>query len=346
MTTNLENLSATLISVLTAFEAGMRRLHPLAVPDIRGELAVYEPVLTVVRASLETEDGDAGPEDGRQALLRACDFLLQAVRNFGREDNLQDAFLSALRASRRTCRAQEALFPLCRLFPAVHRYFLETGADVLPEATSGDSSVGLLHVGANRDLRTRGGYSLYIPPASSGERARPLVVALHGGYSHGRDFIWTWLREARSRRFVLLAPTSEAMTWSIGRIDLDGKALTQHLEEVCSRIPVDRSRILLTGMSDGGTFALALGLSGNSSFPSIAPVSCALPPVDTRQAGGKRVFWVHGAQDWIFPVERTVQACRVLRQSGVDIRLKVIPDLSHAYPREANGMILQWFGAP
>ncbi len=344
MTTNLENSSAMLVSVLTAFEAGMRTLHPLLIPAIRGELAVYEPVLADVRASLGTEDAAAGPEDGRRELLRACDFLLQAVRNFGGEGDLQDAFFSALRASRRTYRAQEALFPLCSLFPVIDRYFLEPGADLLPESSTGDSSVGLFHVGANRDLRTRGGYSLYVPPFPSQTSVRPLVIALHGGYNHGRDFIWTWLREARSRGFVLLAPTSQAMTWSIGRVDADGELLMRHLEDVCSRVPIDRSRVLLTGMSDGGTFALDLGLTRQGIFSKIAAVSCALPPVKINRAEEKHVLWVHGAQDWIFPVERTVQACRVLQQSGVDIKLKVVPDLSHAYPREENDTILKWFG--
>jgi len=346
MTANLESISVTLVSVLTAFEAGMRKLQPLMIPAIRGELAVHEPALAAVRASLGTEGGAAGPEDGRRELLRACDFLVQAVRNFGGGEDLQDAFISALRASRKICRAEEALFPLCRLFPAVHRYFLETGADVLPEATTGDSGCGLFHVGANRDLRARGGYSIYIPSTSSSTDARPLVIALHGGYGHGRDFIWTWIREARSRGFVLCAPTAQAMTWSIGRVETDAQMLMRHLEEVCTRVPVDRNRILLTGMSDGGTFALALGLTRDNIFSKIAAVSCALPPVKISRAGEKHVLWVHGAQDWIFPVERTVQACRYLQQSGVDIKLKVIPDLSHAYPREANDMILKWFGSP
>jgi len=96
-------------------------------------------------------------------------------------------------------------------------------------------------------------------------------------------------------------------------------------------------------MSDGGTFALALGLSENSPYSAIAPVSCALPPVNLHQTKGKRILWVHGAQDWIFPVVRTIQACRYLQQSGVDIRLKVIEDLSHTYPREENDTILKWW---
>ena len=40
----------------------------------------------------------------------------------------------------------------------------------------------------------------FYPPAAF---MRPWTVVtymfLHGGFGHGRDFLWTWLREARSR---------------------------------------------------------------------------------------------------------------------------------------------------
>jgi phospholipase/carboxylesterase len=96
-------------------------------------------------------------------------------------------------------------------------------------------------------------------------------------------------------------------------------------------------------MSDGGTFALAVGISQDCSYSAIAPVSCALPPVDMEHAKGKRLYWVHGAQDWMFPVSRIIQACKDLSRSGADIKLKVVHDLSHTYPREENDAILRWF---
>lgn len=343
---NLENISAILISALTAFEKGLRQLNPMTISAIRDKLTAHVQTLTASREALLTVEQNNPDRQNYQGLLRACDLMLHAVRNFGNEESLQAAYISALRASRKYCRAQEALFPLCGLFPQVNQYFLETGADsaLTPAQKTRNPDAGLFHAGANQDLYARSGYSLYIPETYRQEPAWPLVVALHGGYSHGRDFVWTWLREARSRGFVVLSPTSQAMTWSIAHAQDDGQMLIRHLEEVCSRVSIDRSRILLTGMSDGGTFALALGMSGGSPFQMIAPVSCALPPLDMRHAPGKRVLWVHGAQDWIFPVARTVQACRDLRQSGADIHLKVIPDLSHTYPREANDIILKWFG--
>ncbi|KAF0157895.1 MAG: hypothetical protein FD159_1251 [Syntrophaceae bacterium] len=346
MTMDLENISAILVAALTAFEKGLRKLNPLAISAIRDELTVQVPTLAASRAFLSAVDQNAREEDGCQGLLRACDFILSAIRNFANEEDIQAAYISALRAARKSCRAQEALFPLCGVFLEVNRYFLEPGvtSPLPPKQKAHCDSTGIIHAGSSQHPHARGGYSLYIPETYSSERAWPLVVALHGGYSHGRDFIWSWLREARSRGFVLFAPTSQAMTWSIAHVEVDGQTLIRHLEEVCSRVHIDRNRILLTGMSDGGTFALAMGMSGESSYPLIAPVSCALPPVDMRQARGKRILWVHGAQDWIFPVSWAVQACRDLLQSGADIKLKVVEDLSHTYPRETNDSILTWFG--
>ena len=51
------------------------------------------------------------------------------------------------------------------------------------------------------------------------------VVALHGGSGSGRDFLWTWLREARGRRFLLAAPTAQGPTWSLMGPDLDSRNL-------------------------------------------------------------------------------------------------------------------------
>ncbi len=340
-----EHMARILVAASKAFDAGMRRLNPLVLAEIRNGLLVHLEPLREVGRRLRDDALSGGDEEVRAGLLRACDFLQNAIKNFADEEDLRAAYISALRAARKHCRALEILYSLCGFFPEVNRYFLETGATgVLPAAKMPPEGTGLIHDDSSQHRHERGGYSLYIPEDYTPDRARPLVVALHGGYGHGRDFIWTWLAEARSRGFVVFAPTSQDMTWSMDHVEADGRLLSRHLERVCARVHIDRSRILLTGMSDGGTFALALGLSANGVYPAIAPVSAALPPFDPERAKSKRILWVHGAQDWIFPAQRTVQSCRYLRQAGADIKLKMIDDLSHAYPREANAAILDWFG--
>lgn len=340
-----EQMAQILVAASKAFDAGMRRLNPIALDEIRNGLLVHLDPLREARRHLGDDGLNGRDQEVRAGLLRACDFLQHAIRNFADEEDLQAAYISALRAARKQCRALEVLYPLCGVFPAVNRYFLEPGAtDMSPVEITRPEGTGLIHDDVSQNAHTRGGYSLYVPEAPAPESGWPLVVALHGGYSHGRDFIWTWLAEARSRGFVVFAPTSQAMTWSIANVDFDRELLKRHLEQIYSRVHIDPSRILLTGMSDGGTFALVLGMSAKGAYPAIAPVSAALPPVDMSQAKGKKILWVHGAQDWIFPVGWTVQSCKDLRQAGADIKLKVIEDLAHTYPREANAAILDWFG--
>jgi hypothetical protein len=42
-------------------------------------------------------------------------------------------------------------------------------------------------------------------PEYAGERALPLVMALHGGNGNGRAFLWSWLRDARAQRALSAA---------------------------------------------------------------------------------------------------------------------------------------------
>ncbi len=56
-----------------------------------------------------------------------------------------------------------------------------------------------------------------------------------------------------------------------------------------------------------------------------------------------RIFWVHGALDWMFPVQSARTAVEMLESAGANVTLRVIDDLSHTYPREENNQILQWF---
>ena len=65
------------------------------------------------------------------------------------------------------------------------------------------------------DTGERGGYSVYVPEDYDPARAHPLVMALHGGSGHGRLFLWSWLREARGRGVILVAPTAIGDTWSL-----------------------------------------------------------------------------------------------------------------------------------
>jgi phospholipase/carboxylesterase len=252
------------------------------------------------------------------------------------------------------CRAQERLFPLRLALPPLSRFFAEPAwharlAELDPEPAPG-VTLGLHRGGPDEGALPRGAFSLYVPERCDGKTALPLVVALHGGFGHGHDFVWTWLREARCAPFLLLAPSSRATTWGLDAPAGDVQMLHSLVESVAATWPVDRQRTLLTGLSDGASFTLLAGLSPDSPFSHLAPVSGVLHPANfangnLARARGRQIYLCHGALDWLFPVSLAQLARDELVRAGAQVEYREIPDLSHAYPREENRAILRWLAA-
>jgi phospholipase/carboxylesterase len=334
-----------------------RHLHPPLAPRLAEALA---PATDAMTAPLHALEAAPWPDDLAFLRERLADVSRQTLE-------LVAAFVDAARASgdpfdlyralRRFARVQEALYPLAPILEPVSRWFLEPArrddAALVERLRAGalrdgEPRVGVLHAGNERDAR--GGCSLYVPESWDGRRPLPLVVALHGGHGHGRDFLWTWLREARAREVLLLAPTSQGRTWSIMGQDVDGEALRQLVARVAERYPVDRARVLLTGMSDGATYATICGLRDGAPFTHLAPacgvLHLGLLGGGLERARGRPIYLVHGALDWMFPVTTARMAAEALTAGGVRLIYRELPDLSHTYPRDENPAILDWLLGP
>jgi phospholipase/carboxylesterase len=129
--------------------------------------------------------------------------------------------------------------------------------------------------------------------------------------------------------------------------DIDGAHLQRVLEQIAQRWRVDRTRLLLTGMSDGGTFTLLGGLDETSPFTHLAPVAASFHPLLLTMASPQRlaglpIYLVHGALDWMFPVSVARTARQALSAAGAKVTYREIADLSHVYPREEGRAILDW----
>ena len=257
----------------------------------------------------------------------------------------------AYRALRLLPKGLEALYPLAGILPPVNRFFLDPSLrsdDALQQLFlrgPAHDNTGVMQFDA--DDGDRGGFWLYVPEHYVPERAWPLVMALHGGSGTGRQFLWSWLRDARSRGAILVAPTSVGSTWALTGPDADTPNLTRILEFIRSTWNVDAARLLLTGMSDGGTFTYVSGLEAGSPFTHLAPVSAAFHPLlaqmaDADRTRGLPIHIIHGALDWMFPVELARQAHRALSAAGAVVTYREVDDLSHCYPRELNGTLLSW----
>jgi phospholipase/carboxylesterase len=305
-----------------------------ALKAVRPRLANWPEQFASVRVSLETAS---------DAALAAFEGL-RAVQ-LGNGD-----LVAVFRALRHAPRAQEALYPLAAKLPPVSSFFVDPAlredTDLLARLAAGaNENTGIIH--DHNEPGSRGGFSLYIPEYYRPERVWPLVMALHGGSGNGRGFLWSWLREARSQGAILVAPTATKSTWALMGEDTDTSNLVRILDSVRSRWNIDPARLLLTGMSDGGTFCYVTGLEGASPFTHLAPISATFHPLmaemaDAQRLRGLPVYIVHGRLDWMFPVQVARQTKDALAAAGADVTYRELDDLSHCYPREMNAPILNW----
>src|SRR3954470_17333510 len=260
---------------------------------------------------------------------------------------------AVFKALRYAPHAQEALYPLAAKLPPVSNFFVEPAlredAALLARlaAPASDNS-GIVH--DHNEPGSRGGYSLYVPEYYTPDRQWPLVMALHGGSGNGRNFLWSWLRDARSFGAILVAPTATGSTWALMGDDTDTPNIVRILDVVRNRWNIDASRMLLTGMSDGGTFCYVAGLEDASPFTHLAPVSATFHPLMAEMASPERLhglplYLVHGALDWMFPVEVARQTHRALAAAGATVVYRELYDLSHTYPDEINAPVLTWLRA-
>ena len=346
----VDDIVAVLPPLLDSLQALIfvaRHLHP---PDFdRVMEAIGSPEDALQGARSRWTEWPPQFADVRAALESASDAALSAFAGLRTVQRDGGDIASVFRAVRYLPRAQEALYPLAAKFPPVNAFFLDPDLhnDALLSrlAEPAAENTGVFH--DYNEPGSRGGFSIYVPEYYTGDRAWPLVMALHGGSGNGRGFLWSWLRDARSFGAILVAPTATGRTWALMGDDADTPNLARILQTVQSRWNIDSSRLLLTGMSDGGTFCYVTGLERASPFTHLAPVSATFHPLmaamaDAERLQGLPIHLVHGRLDWMFPVEVARHTRDALTAAGANVTYREIDDLSHCYPREINADILRW----
>lgn len=152
-----------------------------------------------------------------------------------------------------------------------------------PVATPSPSMVGSSARQITVDGVTRD-YRVFVPeslPASV-----PLVVMLHGGFGSARqaETSYGWNAEATAQRFVVVYPDGLHHAWNVGggccgRPAKDGVDdvgfITAVVAAVEAVLPIDRSRVYATGISNGGMMAYRLACD-TAVFAGVGPDSATL----------------------------------------------------------------------
>jgi phospholipase/carboxylesterase len=347
----IDDLTALLPPLLESLDALAflaRHLEPQRFGEVLDSVGTPDATLRQVRENLH--DWPAHLAGLRARMESASDATLAAFGGFRAAPDAPDGLRAAFRALKHPPRALDALYPLARALPPVSRFFLEpasrenAGIEARLADTPEIDDVGVMHMAKSAGGR---GVSIYVPEYYTPDRAWPLVVALHGGSGDGFSFLWSWLPAARAHGAILIAPSSLGRSWALNGDDIDTPHLANLLAKARARWRIDPTRLLLTGMSDGGTFCYVSGLEASSPFTHLAPVSASFHPLLAEMAAPERIAGLpirltHGAGDWMFPVAIAREAHRALSAAGARVTYREIDDLSHCFPREECAEILRW----
>lgn len=197
---------------------------------------------------------------------------------------------------------------------------------VAPPLPWGRHALGLF---AERDAILR------VPVSVDPRRPTPLVVLFHGGGGGAERILPMLERHAEARGFLLLAPQSLFPTWDIviAGHGPDRERLESALAAVASRFLLDPARLAFAGHSDGGSYALASGLTNGDFVTHVVASSAGFLSVQV-QTGAPRVFVSHGTRDAQIAVAHGGRRhAAVLHEAGYDTTY-VEYDGPHAYDPE------------
>jgi predicted esterase len=184
---------------------------------------------------------------------------------------------------------------------------------------------------------------LHVPPASASAQAVPVVVTLHGAGGDAESGLGLLRPWADERGLLLLAPASRGPTWDAIRDGYgpDVALIDRALETVFTSFSVDARRVAIMGFSDGGSYALGLGLANGGLCRRIVAFSPGfVPPGPTH--GRPLVFVSHGVADEVLPIGQTSRKIvPELRDDGYDVTYREFRG-AHTVPSEVAQSAVDW----
>ena len=161
-------------------------------------------------------------------------------------------------------------------------------------------------------------FFLHLPPGHAARGPVPLVIALHGGGGAAANLNsatkFSLTAQADARGWVLLLPQGIANGWNDGR-PLDDRGararagvddvgfISALIDHAHSEYGVDRQRVFVTGISNGGGMSFRLAVELSDRIRAVAPVTMSLPAVHQHATPKRRisVLMVNGTADPVVP---------------------------------------------
>jgi phospholipase/carboxylesterase len=185
--------------------------------------------------------------------------------------------------------------------------------------------------------------TLLVPAAARSGRAVPLLVLLHGGGGRADDFRFT-LALGEEFGVAVLLLDARHNTWDgvDSPFGPDVVFIDQALAHTFARVSIDPQRIALGGLSDGGMYALSVGMANGDLFTHLIAVSPGYIDPPGPPVGKPRIFLAHGTRDTVYRIGSSRdRLLPQLRDAGYDVTYFEF-DGPHFITPPAARAILEW----
>ena len=177
------------------------------------------------------------------------------------------------------------------------------------------------------------GYIRYLPKDFDENKKYPLVFYLHGAGERGKNLdiiaLHGYLQYVKEEKedypFIIVAPQCpDGKYWGCFTESLLG-----FLDFICEELPVDRSRIYLTGISMGGTGTYMLAMAAPEKFAAIAPVCGSGICWYAGALKDTPTYIFHGDCDIVIPVNESVSMLRSINLNGGNAQIEIYNGVGH-----------------
>ncbi len=190
-------------------------------------------------------------------------------------------------------------------------------------------------------------YAMHVPKNYNSKKRYPLIVCLHGAGFVGDSYIDRW-KSRLGENAILVCPTISGGAWWSAQGE---KLVLAVIDAVAVQYRIDRERIFLTGMSNGGIGVYLVGMFHADRFAAISPMAGGIPneifPF-LKNFASTGIYIIHGARDQVMPVRLSQEVSAYLKDSGIPHTYrehgKEHPRAGgHFFPREELPALVKWF---
>ena len=183
-------------------------------------------------------------------------------------------------------------------------------------------------------------YSIEVPDTYDASRRYQVRIQLHGGVARPQNAIRVSnsIGSLAGAEQIYVSPMSwdEAPWWDEKQID----NLRFILDAVKRTYNVDENRVVVSGVSDGGTGAYYLAMRDTTPYASFLPLNGFIMVLANASLGlrdqlfpnnlrNKPLFIVNGGRDQLYPTRIVDPSVRHLQQGGVELTYLPQPEAGH-----------------